>query len=368
MNYKDKEFPLIIKFKEPVVNHSLDNPFDFPNKLQELIDFYDKDNVTSYRKYAKIIEYKTYSLFSLFDAKETIKSHYLEDYEDSSKTIEEYNDTMIGSFRICLSKKKDIFERRYKNLLELFSTIGGFIPILNFVFNIILNTFVNSLDHLRLLNSITKKKNIQNNNDNIPKDFWNEPKNNINKLDLTKISEFTDEDKKKFIFISMIKACKNNCNIKNTIIFFITIVPTITILILSYFWIIFLWIFLAIISLFIIILIIYNLCKKEGCFCLIFTYNIIYIIVVLFLWSVNHCSFAFIIDYWFIWLLFIIVEVVFILRKLYKNYKKYKNEDATLSQINEENKIFPFAISEYINSNINLDNLLENEIYIIDNK
>ena len=65
---------------------------------------------------------------------------------------------MIGSFRICLSKKKDIFERRYKNLLELFSTIGGFIPILNFVFNIILKTFVNSLDHLRLLNLIKKRK------------------------------------------------------------------------------------------------------------------------------------------------------------------------------------------------------------------
>ena len=185
---------------------------------------------------------------------------------------------------------------------------------------------------------------------------------------MTKISEFTGEDKKKFIFISMIKACKNNCNKKNTLIFFIIIVPAITILILSYFWIIFLWIFLAIISLFIIILIIYNLCKKEGCFCLIFTYNIIYIIVVLFLWSVNHCSFAFYIDNLWIWLLFIIFEVVLILIYLYFKYKKYKNEDATLSQINEENKIFPFAISEYINSNINLDNLLENEIYIIDNK
>ena len=42
---------------------------------------------------------------------------------------------------------------------------------------IILKTFVNSLDHLRLLNSI--KKNIQNNKDNIPKDFWNEPKKNL---------------------------------------------------------------------------------------------------------------------------------------------------------------------------------------------
>ena len=120
---QEQRIPLIIKFKEPVVNHSLDNPFDFPNELQELVYFYDKDNVTSYRKYVKIIEYKTDSLFS----EETIKSHYLEDYEDSSKTIEDFNDTMIGSFRICLSKKKDIFERRYKGFFELLSDIGGFI-------------------------------------------------------------------------------------------------------------------------------------------------------------------------------------------------------------------------------------------------
>ena len=43
-------------------------------------------------------------------------------------------------------------------------------------------------------------------------------------------------------------------------------------------------------------------------------------------------------------------------------YTKYKDEGAILSQIDEENKIFPFAMSEYINSNINLNNLLENEI------
>lgn len=362
--FQGQRIALIIKFKEPIVNHSLDNPFDFPSKLQELIYFYDKDNVTAYRKYAKIIEYKTYSLFGLFDIKETIKSHYLEDYEDSSKTIEEYNDTMIGSFRICLSKKKDIFERRYKNILELMSTIGGFIPILNIVFNIILKIFVNSLDNLRLLNSIREKKNIQNNNVNIPKDFWNEPEHNIEQIDLTNISEFTDEDKKKFIFISMIKACKNNCNIKNIIIGFIIILPTIAIFILSCFCIIFLWIFLGLIALSIIILIIYMLCKKEGfCFCFIFTYNIIYIIIVVVWWSVNHCSFAFYIDNLWIWLLFIIIEVVIILFYLYcRVYKNYKNEDVNVFEIGEENKIFPFAISEYINSNINLDNLLENEI------
>ena len=99
---KEKRIPLIIKFKEPEINHSLENPFDFSNNLQELIYFYDIHNTTSYRKYAKIIEYKT---SSIFDDKK-LKSHYLEDYEDSSKTIKDFNENMIGSFRICLSKKR----------------------------------------------------------------------------------------------------------------------------------------------------------------------------------------------------------------------------------------------------------------------
>ena len=160
----------------------------------------------------------------------------------------------------------------------------------------------------------------------------------------------------------MLKACNNNCNKENTIIFFIIIIPTIAIFILSYFCIIFLWIFLRIISLLIIIPIIYYLYKKEFCFCLIFTYNIVYIIAVLFLWSFNHSSFAFDLDHLRIWLLFIILEVVSISIILCHYYTKYKDKGAILSQIDEENKIFPFAMSEYINSNINLNNLLENEI------
>ena len=108
--------------------------------------------------------------------------------------------------------------------------------------------------------------------------------------------------------------------------------------------------------------------RRLFLFFLIFIYNIVIIIVVVIWWSVNHCSFAFIIDYLWLFLLLIIFDVFLISINLYFNYKKYKDEGTTLSQINEENKIFPFAISEYINSNINLDNLLENEIYIIDNK
>ena len=50
----------------------------------------------------------------------TLKSHYLEDYEDSSKTKGKLDDDMIGSFRICLSKKKIFLKENIKIILNYF--------------------------------------------------------------------------------------------------------------------------------------------------------------------------------------------------------------------------------------------------------
>ena len=113
---QENRIPFIIKFKEQEINNSLDNPFDFSNNLQELRYFYDIHNTTSYKKHSKIIEYKTYRIF---DEKKQ-KSHYLEDYEDSSKTIQDFNENMIGSFRICLSKKKTFSKENIKVFLNYF--------------------------------------------------------------------------------------------------------------------------------------------------------------------------------------------------------------------------------------------------------
>jgi len=371
---KQERIPLIIKFKEPVVNHFLDNPYIFPNELQELIYFYDKDNVTSYRKYAKIIEYKTYGLFSLFSEEETINSHYFEDYEDSSKTIEDYNnEEMIGSFRICLSKKKDIFERRYKNVFELFSTFGGVISLLNIFFNILITTFVKSLDHLRLLNSI-RKKIIQNtiNQGEIIKDFWNEPNDNNNlygdvpndnnNLDLSRIPEFTDEDKEKFILISI---CRK-IDWKNIIIIFLTAIVIIIIIVLSYFWTtIILWSVLGIIF----FVIIYFICKylwdKKAIFSsILFIYHISIIFVFALIWSLYKCSFAFFYDNkWILWVLFVIEVIIIAFSFLYYwcKYQWYKDSDEfNLNSNQNSKKIYPFAIEEDVNSKI--DTLIENEI------
>ena len=61
-------------------------------------------------------------------------------------------------------------------------------------------------------------------------------------------------------------------------------------------------------------------------------------------------------------LIFFIIEFVIIFYNLYNDYQKYKSEGAELKKNKEENKIFPFAICEYINSNLNLDNLIEKEM------
>ena len=64
----------------------------------------------------------------------------------------------MAALEFAYQKKRYFWKKINKSLLELISTIGGFIPVLNIVFNIILKTFVNSLDHLRLLNLIKKRK------------------------------------------------------------------------------------------------------------------------------------------------------------------------------------------------------------------
>ena len=353
---QDNRIPFIIKFKEPVINHSLDNPFDFSNNLQELRYFYDIYNTTTYRKYVKIIEYKTYGV--IFDEK-ILKSHYLEDYEDSSKTIEDFYENMIGSFRICLSKKKDIFERKYKNFLELLSCIGGFITILNMFFLIPLKLFVNSLDHLRLLNSIKKKKNINDNNKNIFKNFWEEDL--AEKPKLSEIPDYNSEDKKKFLIISMCKIIGKNIGILFLIIIFIIIVIVIAEFLWN--WKYTLYLLFAIFSLAIILYYIgLNLYKNgEYLFLIVFFLNIIYIGIILWFWH-KQCSFAFFLEYklFWIWPIFQLAFIIVYVSWLYCKMKKKKFNDTLLSL--GQTISYPIALVKYINSNLNIDNLLEENI------
>ena len=102
--------PLYIKFKEPVIDHdNQNNPFLFDDEIIEYTYFYSLNFYNSYRKYIKIIDYITESFINIYYN----KAAYLEDYEDSSKSKinEDDTDDIIGSLRLCLSKKKDICKK-----------------------------------------------------------------------------------------------------------------------------------------------------------------------------------------------------------------------------------------------------------------
>ena len=64
--------------------------------------FYDIGSATSYRKYIKVINYKSEGFFKTTD----YDSAYLEDYEDLAKIKSNETNDMIGSFGFLLSKKK----------------------------------------------------------------------------------------------------------------------------------------------------------------------------------------------------------------------------------------------------------------------
>ena len=113
-------------FNEPRIKHNNDNPFDY-TVLNHIAFPFDTNSITTYRKYIKIVDYKTEGFFKDNEKSAT----YLDEYEDIDKRnlLEGLN--MLGTFRFSVSKKKDIFERKYSYFFEYFLIVicGNFIPI-----------------------------------------------------------------------------------------------------------------------------------------------------------------------------------------------------------------------------------------------
>ena len=150
---KSERIPLIVKFIEPTIKHKDDNPFDY-SELYEMIYFYNLESASSYRKYIKIINYKSKGFFKTSN----YDSAYLEDYEDLSKMNALEDDNMIGSFRFSLSKKKDIFERKYLNWCDFpLDIISNLISIMG-IFSFISLIFINPNDNLRIFYTLKQKK------------------------------------------------------------------------------------------------------------------------------------------------------------------------------------------------------------------
>ena len=153
-----ERLPFHIKFKEPSIKHDKSDPFDFSENLTELTYFYDLDDETSYRKYIKIIDYSTSGFLGFV---KSMRSVYLEDSEDTSKTDNYKNLTeKIGSFRLSLTRRKDIFTRKYSDWLKILSELGGIFSFMKLFASILVMIFVNPNDNLRIYDSFIKNNKL----------------------------------------------------------------------------------------------------------------------------------------------------------------------------------------------------------------
>ena len=81
-------------------------------------------------------------------------SKFLEDFDDTSKVKENTTNEFLGSFRLSLSKKKNIFISSYP---DIYSEIGGHLStILTFVV-VAYIIFIRYIDNIRLYNSIRRE-------------------------------------------------------------------------------------------------------------------------------------------------------------------------------------------------------------------
>ena len=202
-----KRIPLIVKFIEPTIKHDEENPFDYSD-LYEMKYFYDIGSATSYRKYIKVINYKSEGFFGTTD----YDSAYLEDYEDLAKINSDENDAMIGSFRFSLSKKKDIFERKYVAWYDfILGVISNIISIMG-AFSFISLIMVNPNDNLRIFYNLkSKKPSLSAPTSDLINEFWHKKNPDVptdTKLNIPEKIGWKDKFKYFFSYYFCCDSCK----------------------------------------------------------------------------------------------------------------------------------------------------------------
>ena len=159
---KEEKIPFSISMREPNINHTNEkNPLYIYDKdsINKFRCFFNTKEITSYRRYLKLINYISHGGYN-FDDKE-IDILYLDDFEDSRKINRNENgtdDNFLGSYRILLSKKMDIYERKYDSLLTLVSRLFSFYSPIMLVFTILINIFVYPNDSIRIYEALGKEK------------------------------------------------------------------------------------------------------------------------------------------------------------------------------------------------------------------
>ena len=165
--YDRKKIPFTLLIKEPIINHdNKENPLE-TSIIERFTSFFNTNEITTFRRYLKYIKYQTennFFFFNYFNKSFVIDTIYLEDFEDSRKfrpidALEEEGN-FLGSYRIMVSKKMDIYKREYKTLLNILSTIGGYYGTFSSIFSILCLLLVNPNDNYRIFDYLKKKNSI----------------------------------------------------------------------------------------------------------------------------------------------------------------------------------------------------------------
>ena len=179
--FKKEKIPFSVSIREPIINHTnYKNPLNLYHKdsINKFISFYQTNEVTSYRRYLKFINYITFGGFIYDDKKD--EAIYLDDFEDSRKTKTKEKENFLGSYRILLSKNIEIYEKKFNDILNIISRVGGFYSFVFFIYNsILMFIFVTPNDNIRIYESLKEKKDLTeliyndyiNKNEEYKKDF-----------------------------------------------------------------------------------------------------------------------------------------------------------------------------------------------------
>lgn len=158
---EEDKIPFSISIREPNINHSNEeNPLDLYHEtsINKFKCFYNTKEITSYRRYLKFINYISYGGFSFKDR--NTSELYLDDFEDSRKIdkVSGKDDNFLGSYRILLSKKIDIYERKYNGLFTLISNVFSYYGLIMLAFGILIKIFLNPIDNIRIYEALKEKE------------------------------------------------------------------------------------------------------------------------------------------------------------------------------------------------------------------
>lgn len=214
--------PFKLIFKDPIIDHDSKNPF-VERKEQQLglLYFYDTELQTYYRKYLKIVDYKTGSFFN--ENEDYFSKYYLEDFEDCSR-MSAYNNTIydgkfLGTFRLVLAKKKEVYKRKHLYYTDFLSKIGGYLSTFQTIFTFLTLLLVKPNDNLRIFSYLKNNKpSIYTKSLPLIKEYY---KNNGTKMndiwDDKNLNDIKAKDKIFYLFYNYGCCCKNICckKIKN---------------------------------------------------------------------------------------------------------------------------------------------------------